>query len=63
LFGITLVASRFALGWFGIIIVVASMAILSAAPDVGYIAVMQASMFVVGVYFFLIWKNETVAGI
>ena len=63
LFGITLLASRFVLGWFGIIIVIASLALLSTAPSVGYIVLMQTVFFIVGIFFFLSWKNETVKGI
>lgn len=63
LFGITITASRYALGWFGLIIVIFALALLSMAPGVWYIPFMQAVMLIVGVTIFFIYKNETVQAI
>lgn len=63
LFGITIFASRIALGWPGIIVVILSLSILSMAPGYWYIPVFQSVMLVVGLFLFLTYKNETIQGI
>lgn len=59
LFGITLVASRFALGFFGIFISFIALLILAFAPGVWYITFMQGMMIVVIAFIFLTYKQET----
>lgn len=62
-FMFTVVASRFALGWFGIIGVIGALAILSSAPGVQFILLAEAIMIVIGAVIFFTWKNETAKAI
>lgn len=56
--GITLVAYDFAMGWFGLIIELAALAVLSAAPGYWYVLVAQAVVLIIVVFTALSFKNE-----
>ncbi len=62
-FVFTVVASRFALGWIGIIAVIVSLVILSTAPGTDEIRLAQVIMIVIGIFIFFTWKNETAKAI
>ena len=59
--GLTLVAYRFAFGWFGIILCIISIAMLSMAPGFWWVQFMQVVICIVGVFIFIIFGNETKA--
>jgi len=57
--GLTLVAYRYAMGWFGIALCVIAVGILSFAPGFWYIQFMQAIMVIVAVFIAIVFSNET----
>lgn len=59
----TVVASRYALGWVGIIGVILALAILSTAPGTQIVLLAQAIFITIGVVIFFTWKNETAKAI
>ncbi|WP_456477599.1 DUF2341 domain-containing protein [Geoglobus ahangari] len=60
LFGLTLTASRYALGVFGIISLGVALALTTLAVQVWYIKFTQAVLLVLLVYVFLVYKHENV---
>jgi hypothetical protein len=57
--GLTLVAYRYAFGWFGLILCVISISILSFAPGFWYVQFMQAIIVIVAVFIAIIFQTET----
>ncbi len=58
-FGLTIVASRFSLGWFGILIILISLFITTLAIPVWYIRFFQVVLIICLVFVLLIFKGET----
>lgn len=56
---ITFVAYRYALGWFGILIGIIAIGVLSMSPGFWYIRFAQAIILIIIVFIVLIFKNET----
>ena len=59
LFGITLVTTRFGFGWFGILIALMSIAILSLAPGVWWILYLQGILLIILAFISFMYKNES----
>lgn len=57
--GLTLVAYRYAFGWFGIMLCVVAVGILSFAPGFWYVQFMQAVIVIVAVFITIVFANET----
>lgn len=58
-FGITMVAARFALGWFGIFLSIICLGILAFASQAWYILWYEAVILIIAAYFGIIYKEET----
>lgn len=58
--GLTLVAYRYAMGWFGLILGASAIGILALAPGYWYIRFAQAIVLIIIVFIVLIYKSETV---
>lgn len=57
--GLTLVAYRYAFGWFGIVLCVIAIAMLSVAPGFWYVQFMQAIIVIVAVFIAVIFSTQT----
>lgn len=57
--GLTLVAYRYAFGWFGLILCVIAISLLSFAPGFWYVQFMQAIIVIVAVFIAIIYQKET----
>ena len=62
LFGLTLVKSQEALGWFGIIVCIIGLAITSVAVATWWVTLLQAAMVVIIIYIFFITKGSVRPG-
>lgn len=58
--GLTIVAYRYALGWFGIVIICTGIGILAMAPGYWYVRFAQAVLIIMLVFTILVFKEETV---
>lgn len=56
--GLTLVAYRYAFGWFGIFLCIVAIGILSFAPGFWYVQFMQAIMVIVAVFITIVYANN-----
>jgi hypothetical protein len=54
-----MVAARFALGWFGLIVILIALIVLSIAEHTWYVTFMQSVMLICLVFVGLVLKNET----
>lgn len=61
IFSLTIVAYRFAVGWFGIITSMIGIAVLTLAPPVWYITFGQAVLVTIIIFIALIYRSETAA--
>ncbi len=59
LVGFTLVSTKYALGWFGALMALAGIGIMSFGGSEWFIFFGQGVLFIVGVYIMLIYKDET----
>lgn len=60
IFGLTIVKWTQAFSWFGIIVVLTGIGILSFAPGLGYVVWLQAILIIATLFIFLTYKDETV---
>lgn len=60
LFGFTLIRWSYVLGWFGLLVAIAGIAILGFTAQTGQVIFLQAVLLIAGVYIFIIFKDETV---
>jgi len=59
IFGLTFVAYRFAFGWFGLMIAIVGIILLSFVPGFWYVRVAQAVMLIAAIFIALVFKFET----
>lgn len=59
IFALTFVAYRFALGWFGLMIAILGLALLSFVPGFWYVRLAQAAMLIVAIFIAIVFKSET----
>lgn len=58
LFGLTVVGTRFALGWFGVLVCITALAILAVTPAYWFVTLATAIVAIIGVFIIIVYKNE-----
>lgn len=59
IFGVTFVAYRYAVGWFGLIACMVALGVLALATPVWYVVLAQAVTIIISIFIVLIYRSET----